>query len=130
MSKRASGTLPLALKQSLTQQAEQLIAEAFRPGLAQQAEAARQHGFNYVDDLYTAWQGKYFYFCARYCTSRADAVQEHFEVRSPRLEYVGDDRFNLAYQRHNGRWCEVYHGLTVAEALSTIRDEELFSPAP
>ena len=44
------------------------------------------------------------------------------------MRYIGGERFSLAYRRHNDQWCEVYDGLTVEEALKTIRDEELFWP--
>lgn len=123
-----SGSIPRALEQTLTQQAERLIEDRFRPGLKERAEAAERHGFNYVVDLHTASRGKYFYFCARYRNPRSKSEDEHFEVRSPRLRYIGGERFSLAYRRHNDQWCEVYDGLTVEEALKTIRDEELFWP--
>ena len=127
-SKGATGGIPAILRQSLTQRAEQLIDDSFRPGLKERAEAAERHGFNYVVDLYTASRGKYFYICTRYRNPRPSSEEEHFEVRSPRLKYVGNQRFNLAYQRHNGQWCEVYTGLTIDEALHTIREEEVFWP--
>ena len=124
----ATVSIPAALKQSLTELAEQLIAQRFTPGLSERAKAAKRHGFNYVVDLYTSSRGQFFYFCARYCSPGDYGEEAHFEVRSPRLKYVGNQHFNLAYQRHNGQWCEVYTGLTMQEALDVIRDEELFWP--
>lgn len=119
--------VPEPLKQTLTQKAEQLIRDKFKPGIGIQAEAAREHGFNYVVDIYTKWRGRYFYFCAKYRNLRATA-EEFFEVRTTRMEFVGSRRFNLAYMRHTGKWCEVYQALPFEECLETIEIEELFWP--
>jgi hypothetical protein len=128
MAKGRSATVPELLKRTLTQKAEQLIRDKFKPGLPTQAEAAKKHGFNYVADVYTTWRGRYFYFCTKYCNPRENAEQEHFEVRTTRLEHVDGPRFNLAYMRHTGQWCEVYRALSLEECLETIEENELFWP--
>ncbi len=92
------------------------------------AEAAKEHGFNYVVDIYTTWRGRYFYFCAKYRDPREKATQEYFEVRTTRLEYTGSRRFSLAYMRHTGKWFEVFPALSLEECLETIEQEELFWP--
>lgn len=116
------------LKKELTQKAEQLIWEKFKPVLPAQAEAAKQHGLNYVTDLYTVWRDRSFYFCAKYCNPREDAMEKHFEVRTTRMDHVGRRQFNLAYMRHTGKWCEVFQGLSLEECLETIKENELFWP--
>ena len=128
MASRKKPAVPELLKQTLTQKAEQRIEEKFRPGLSNQAEAAQKHGFNYVVEIYTTWRGRYFYFCARYCSPRQEEEDVFFEVRTTRMEYIGDRRFNLAYMRHTGKWQEVFHGLSLEEGLATIESEELFWP--
>ena len=120
--------VPELLKHALTQRAKQLINNKFKPGLPIQAEADKKHGFNYVVDIYTMWRGRYFYFITKYCNPRENATTEYFEVRSTRMEYIGGQRFNLAYMRHTGQWMEVFQGLTLAECLETIEKEELFWP--
>ncbi len=128
MATRRKTTVPEPLKQTLTLKAEQLLREQFRPGLPIQAEAAKEHGFNYVVDVYTLWRGRYFYFCAKYRDPRENATQEYFEARTTRLEYVGAQRFNLAYMRHTGKWMEVFPALSLEECLETIEQVELFWP--
>lgn len=123
-----NAAVPELLKKTLTQKAEQLLRDKFKPGLSIKAEAAKKHGFNYVLDLYTAWRGKYFYFCAKYCNPRENAEPQHFEVRTTRMEHVGDRQFNLAYMRHTGQWCEVFQTLSLEECLRTIEENELFWP--
>lgn len=120
--------VPDLIKQTLTLKAEKLLRDKFKPGLPIMAEAAKEHGFNYVADVYTTWRGKYFYFCAKYRDPREDAREEYFEVRTTRLEYVGRRRFNLAYFRHTGKWLEVYPALSLEDCLETIEQEELFWP--
>jgi hypothetical protein len=44
------------------------------------------------------------------------------------MEYVGDNRFNLAYMRHTGQWWEVFQGLTLDECLKTIIEDGIFQP--
>ncbi|NIR53010.1 hypothetical protein GWO43_30645 [candidate division KSB1 bacterium] len=120
--------VPTPLKLTLTDRAEQLIRDKFKPWLPMKAEAAKEHGFNYVVDVYTTWRGRYFYFCAKYRNPRENAEEENFEVRTTRLEYVGGQRFNLAYMRHTGKWCDVYSALSLEECLEAIEENELFWP--
>jgi len=129
MATKKHSALPEHLKQTITQKVEQLLQHKFKPGLPLQAEAAQQHGFNYIVELYTMWRGSSFYLCAKYRNPRAkQASQEYFEVRTTRLQYVGGGRFNLAYMRHTGKWCEVYPALSWEVCLETIEQEELFWP--
>jgi hypothetical protein len=128
MTKGRNAGVPELLKKELTQKAEQLILEKFKPGLLTQAEAAKKHGFNYVIDVYATWRGRSFYFCAKYCTAPENAEQEQFEVRTTRMEHDSGRRFNLSYMRHTGKWCEVYQGLSLEECLETIEANELFWP--
>ena len=48
--------------------------------------------------------------------------------RFARMEYTGQDRFNLSYMRHTGKWWEFYEGLSLDECLVVIRDEPHFAP--
>lgn len=116
------------LKQTVTQQANQLIETKFALAMAINAESAEKHGFNYVVDIYTTWRGRHFYFCAKYRNPRPDAKEEYFEVRTTRMEYLGGDRFSLAYMRHTGKWCEVFPALAVNECLEMVESNELFWP--
>lgn len=78
MATKKHTTVPLLLKQSISQKAEQLLQNKFKPELPLQAEVAQKHGYNYVTDLYTTWRGRYFYICAKYRDPRSNAPQEYF----------------------------------------------------
>jgi len=44
------------------------------------------------------------------------------------MEYVGNDRFNLSYMRHTGKWWEIYTELTMDECFTAISEEPHFLP--
>jgi hypothetical protein len=44
------------------------------------------------------------------------------------MEYAGDGKFALAFQRHTGQWIELYDALSVDECLKAIRDDPWFQP--
>lgn len=50
------------------------------------------------------------------------------ELNYLRLQYAGDERFNLAYFRHTGQWWEVDQLLSLEECLSEIEAGGLFTP--
>ena len=124
--KRAKPKITESLKRQAQVAADTLVNDVLKPkNIQPPIEKAR---FNYVTDLYTKWYRSYLYFCATYCSPDPDAISPSFEVRFARLEYVGGNRFNLAYMRHTGQWWEIYSGLSLEEALASIRDEPHFRP--
>lgn len=128
MASTKKGAVPETVKYALTQRTQQLIKDKFKPGIPIQAEAGKKLGFNYIVDIYTMWRGRYFYIIAKYLHPRENANTEYFEVRTTRMEYIGNQGFNLAYMRHTDQWSEVFQGLTMAECLETIEKVELFWP--
>ncbi len=81
-----------------------------------------------IVELYTKWRGNFFYFKARFESKRPDAISPFFEEGFARLEYVGEDHFNLAYFRHTGKWWEVYREITLEQCLEKISDGQMFQP--
>ncbi len=128
MTARKNMAVPVLFKRALTEKAEQLCQDKFRPALLFQAEAAKSHNFNYPVEVNTTWRGKYFYFCTKYRRPEHNGVQEFFEVRTPRIEYVGNSLLSLAYRRHTSRWCEVFFDMSLDECFETIEQMELFWP--
>jgi hypothetical protein len=84
--------------------------------------------FNYIVNLYAKWRGKYFYFCSTYACPGPRALSPSFEAYFTRLEYVGNNCFNLAYMRHTDKWWETMCGLTLGESFDTIRGNSLYHP--
>ena len=120
------GPVPELTKRDVTGRAAELLARKFTVH-PENEESARRFGWNYVTEVYGEWRGRSYYFCARYRTSRGTA-EEEFVVRTTRLTYTGNGRFDLAYFRHTDRWQPVYARLTVAECFEAIESEEIFWP--
>ena len=81
----------------------------------------KDYEWNYPVDIFTKWHQRYFYFCSTWRSPGPNAISEYFEIRFARLEYAGDDKFNLAYMRHTGQWWEIFQELTLDECMEEIR---------
>jgi hypothetical protein len=66
---------------------------------------------------------------AKYACPGPTAISRFFNTPFTRLEYVGENRFNLSFMRHTGRWVEVEQGLTLAKAFESIRNDALYHPS-
>ena len=53
-------------------------------------------------------------------------TKQTFETKFARMEYVGNERFNLSYMRHTQKWWEIYQELTITECLKLIVEEPHF----
>ncbi len=84
--------------------------------------------FNYLVDIYTKWYQHYFYFCAKYHAHGPNAISPEFEVKFARLEYVANDRYNLAYMRHTGQRWELGQNLSLETCLTAIQNQPEFMP--
>jgi hypothetical protein len=100
--RRSKAHVPLNLKQEVERRTQELIDSTLKPRHLQ--PPPKKAEFNYLVDLYSKWRGPFFYFCSRYCSPGPRALSPFFESRFARLQYAGDDRFNLAYFRHTGQW--------------------------
>ena len=125
-SKAKPSKVPDALKRGLSVKANALIKEHIRPEHVK--PPPKNPRFNYIEDIFTKWRGRYFYFMAKYASPAPNRISPSFEVGFARLEFVGDNRFDLAYFRHTGKWWPVFSGLTVDEALDLVSSEGLFNP--
>ncbi|MBI4747313.1 MAG: hypothetical protein HY774_02425 [Acidobacteria bacterium] len=84
--------------------------------------------WNYITNLYLKWHQRYLYFCAEYTCPSPNAMAPTFESRFARWEYVGDNRFNLAYLRHTGQWFETHQKCSLDQCLNALRTDPLFFP--
>ena len=118
--------VPDILKREVSVKAEALIAEDIRPTHVKPPPINPK--FNYIEDIFTKWRGRYFYFMAKYASPAPNRLAPYFEVGFARLEFMGDNTFDLAYFRHTGKWWPVFSELTVDEALDLVKSEALFHP--
>lgn len=113
-------------KAQVKEKADQLIESALKP--AHIKPVPKNMKFNYIIDIYSKWYHSYFYFCATYRCPSPDAISELFETRFARLEYTGNQRFNLSYMRHTGQWVKIFTDLTLDECLESIEREPHYLP--
>ena len=122
----APGTkVPVQVQGEVNRRAQALV-EEWKPLSIE--KPPKGYRFNYIVNLYTKWRGKYFYFCATYTCPDPRALSPSFEAYFTRLEYVGNNCFNLAYMRHTDKWWETMRGLTLDESFETIRGNSLYQP--
>ena len=114
------------IKSSIESQAQKFVDSELKPQHIK--PAPEDERWNYLVDIYVKWYRNYFYFCSKYCSPGPNAISPYFEDKFARLEYVGENLFNLSYMRHTGQWWEIYQELTFEECLTAIRDEPHFQP--
>lgn len=122
----AKPKMPEALKQEVTQRATNLLDSVLKP--ARIVPPPPEIQWNYIVNLAVNWRGSYFYFGSTWRCPTPDCISEFFDVNFTRLEYAGDNRFNLAYMRHTNQWVTVFYDLTLDECLEEIEKNEMFWP--
>jgi len=125
-SKQPKPKVPESIKTEVEKKANELVESTLKPQHIKSPPPNTD--FNYIVDIYTNWYRSYFYFCAKYCCPSPNAIALDFEVKFARMEYVGDNKFNLAYMRHTEQWWELYQGLSLDQCLATIKDDPNFMP--
>ncbi len=84
--------------------------------------------YNYIADIHSKWYRNYFYFCATYNCPSPNAISPSFETKFARMEYIADNKFNLAYMRHTEQWFEVFQDISMDECLKLIEENPIFTP--
>lgn len=118
--------VPENVKIEVEMKAAELVDSFLKPKYIKVTPADEK--FNYIVDIYTNWYRNYFHFFSKYRSDSPNAISPFFETKFARLEYAGNDRFNLSYMRHTGQWLEIYTSLSVDECLEAIKDDPHFLP--
>ncbi|HCS91670.1 MAG TPA: hypothetical protein DIW77_16900 [Chromatiaceae bacterium] len=124
--RRAKPQVPDSTKRILKEKADELIENVLKPEHIKPPPTDKD--FNYLVDIYSKWYRNYFYFCAKYHCPSPHAIAPSFETKFARMEYMGNEKFNLAYMRHTEKWWEIYQELTMPECLKLIVEEPHFMP--
>jgi len=69
-----------------------------------------------------------FLFLCDLLLPEPNALSPSFETKFTRMEYIADNRFNLAYMRHNEQWFEVFQDISMDECLKSIEENPVFTP--
>ena len=107
-----------AEKAAVTAACRQLIDGFFRPRFLPDI---RPTDFNYPVDLLGKWHGTKYRFIQRYRSGFPDNLGDEFDAPFARLDWVARNRFDLLWHRHTGEWFSLYRGLTLAEAIETLK---------
>lgn len=123
--RRRKPTVPDRLKQEVETKGNALVEKALKPRYITPPPVASD--FNYPIDIWTKWHGSFFYFGSTWTSPGLNRITPTFEVRFARLEYVGNQQFNLAWFRHTEKWHTIFAELTLEECLKLIGDGGLFT---
>jgi hypothetical protein len=115
-----------AIKQEVHQKASDLIENVLKPKHVQ--PPPKGHKFNYITDITTKWLGSRCYFVSIYCSPGPHALSSTFETKFARMQFVGNLKFALSFQRHNGDWVKLHDALSVDECMTAIRNDPWFQP--
>ena len=70
----------------------------------------------------------YFYLCAKYRCPAPNCITEFFDTKFARLEFIGSDRFNLAFMRHIDQWAKTEENESLDECLDRVRNNPVYQP--
>lgn len=118
--------VPESLKTEVTTKTSELITYLKLQHIEEPPE--NPQFINYITDIYAEWWRNSFYFCAHYCSQSPDAIEQGFENKFARMQYVGNGHFDLSYMRHTGKWELLFPGQTVDECLELIKTDSFFHP--
>jgi hypothetical protein len=114
-----------AEKISVTAACEHLITDFMKPRFLPEIRPTQ---FNYPVDILGKWRGAQYRFIQRYRSGFPDNLGEEFDAPFARLDWISRDRFDLQWHRHTGQWWRLYSGLTLDEAVQTIKADGHLQP--
>jgi hypothetical protein len=124
--KRGGAALPSELeKQAIVAACETFIRDVLKPRFLPQV---RPTEWNYVIDIHGAWAAGRYRFMQRYRSGMEHNRDEEFDAAFARIDRVGQDRFDVHWMRHTGRWWRLHAGLTLDEALHVLETDEALHP--
>lgn len=76
--------------------------------------------FNYAVDIFGDWRAGRYSFMQRFRSDAPNRLRDEFDRPFARLDFMGADRFDIYWMRHNDQWCLVHQGATLKEALQLL----------
>ncbi len=82
---------------------------------------------NHCIDVFSKWRGNYFYIMQKYKVGE-NGYKDFFDAGIARLEYYGENRFNLSYFRHTRKWKPLfmYRDISFEAAKKAILEDPMF----
>ena len=113
------------IKAELETKAKELIEKVLTPKYIKAPPKKPQS--NYPTEIWTKWHRSFLYFTSTWASPGPHKIAPTYERPFARMEYVGDQRFNLAYLRHTGKWWETNKNLTINQCLKLIGEDGPFT---
>jgi hypothetical protein len=73
--------------------------------------------------------GTKYRFIQRYGSGFPEILGEEFDAPFARLDWISRNRFDIQWHHLTGEWDCLYRGLTLAEAIDTLRSDGLLHPS-
>jgi hypothetical protein len=125
MQRHRSPNISQAEKMAITVACQRFIDEFLKPRFL---PVICPTEFNYPIDILGKWHGTRYRFIQRYRSGFPENLSEEFDTPFVRLDWLGQDRFDIQWHRHTGAWHCLYRGLSLAEALNTIQSNGILHP--
>ena len=119
-----SPTADKAQKDKISKQFEPIV-EELKKNLKPLPEPQE---WNHCIDVFSKWRGNFFYIMQKYKVGGENRYKDFFDTGIARLEYYGEDRFNLSYFRHTGKWepLFMYQDISFEDAKKAILEDTMF----
>jgi hypothetical protein len=108
--------VPDEIRQALQEKGDEIVEKIFKSEYLK--PVPEQLTINHLIDFYTKWYRNYFYFCSKY-KCPPEAYSSSFESKFARMEYIGNNMFELSYMRHTRQWGQLETG-TMDDCLKSI----------
>lgn len=108
--------VPDEIRQILQEKGDEIVEKIFKSEYFK--PVPEQLTINHLIGFCTKWYRNYFYFCSKY-KCPPDAYSSSFESKFARIEYIGNNKFELSYMRHTGQWGQLETG-TMDDCLKSI----------
>lgn len=122
-------TLTKDEKAAIAARCDRFIEETFKPRFLPEV---RPTAFNYPVDIFGRWRGNKYSFITRLRSGFPDNLGEEFDEVFTRLDRVEDcvdeNRFDVMWLRHTGRWFRLYESVTLDEGLRLLLKDGRLHP--
>ncbi len=122
--RKTSVKIPDAAKKQIQEQCDRFIESTLKP---QHLKRNSPDSFlGSCEEISGKWYRSFFHFYAIKQYSRSENLP--IEIRFARLEYRGENQFNLAYFRHTGQWWTIQEGISLEACFREIEINPLLQP--
>jgi len=113
-------------KEGIKKKCDKFIESVLKPRFISNEQSALDG--SYVIDIYSKWRKNFIYFYAKYQDTRPGVIEPTYDWKLARIEHLKEDKYNLAYFRHTGKWWVIFYEIPLEECFEAIEDMPHFHP--